>query len=117
MGGDWTAHATLPGGDFPQGRFEIYLEDLRGRHPWLPADLARHYGRLYGTRAERLLNGASSLDDLGRHFGGGLYEAEIDYLRKHEWAKSAADVLLRRTKSGLHVPLAGQMDVESYLGR
>ena len=46
----------------------------------MPAVLARHYARLYGTRARELLDGAGSLADLGRHFGGLLYEREASYL-------------------------------------
>ena len=32
----------------------------------------------------------------------GLHEAELRYLHDHEWARSADDVLWRRTKLGLH---------------
>ena len=38
---------------------------------------------------------------LGRHFGGLLYEREIRYLQREEWAQTAEDVLDRRTKHGL----------------
>jgi glycerol-3-phosphate dehydrogenase len=32
----------------------------------------------------------------------GLYEAELDYLCREEWAREAEDVLWRRSKLGLH---------------
>ena len=51
----------------------------------------------------RSSTGASRLDDLGRDLGGGLYEAEVDYLVAHEWARTADDVLWRRSRLGLHV--------------
>jgi glycerol-3-phosphate dehydrogenase len=70
---------------------------------WLPADLAGHYGRLYGTRAERLLAGASDLDALGRHFGATLYEREARFLMRDERAETSEDILERRTKHGLHL--------------
>ena len=107
MGGDWTAKAALPGGDMPGG-FDGYLKDLTRKYPWLPADVARHYARLYGSLTAKILNGAKSLADLGEHLGSTLYTAEVDYLRANEWAMSADDILLRRTKSYLHMTDAEQ---------
>lgn len=106
MGGEWTAKATLPGGDMPGGNFNSYLEDLRRRYHWLPEDLAHRYARLYGTRAEKLIGNAGAMTDLGRLFGGGFTEAEANYLRTEEWAQSAEDMLFRRTKCGLHMSAA-----------
>ena len=107
MGGDWTVKAALPGGDMPAG-FDGYLKDLAGKYPWLPADVARHYARLYGSLTAKILNGATSLADLGEHLGSTLYTAEVDYLRANEWAMSSDDILLRRTKSYLHMTDAEQ---------
>ncbi|NMD07512.1 MAG: glycerol-3-phosphate dehydrogenase [Phyllobacteriaceae bacterium] len=100
---NWTSVATLPGGDMGPGGFPTFLTELRRRHNWLPAELSLHYARLYGTMSETVLSGATSLADLGTHFGSTLYQAEIDYLRTHEWAQSAEDVLYRRSKTGLHM--------------
>ena len=44
-----------------------------------------------------------SLADLGRHFGGQLYEAEARYLVAREWAMTPEDILWRRTKHYLHL--------------
>ncbi len=99
----WTAKAPLPGGDLPNADFERFLAALEQRHPWLPAGLAYHYARLYGSRAERLLEGTTGIADLGRHFGGLLYEREVAYLRRVEWAETADDILERRTKHYLHL--------------
>ena len=101
--GVWTAKAPLPGGDMPDADFGRWLEAFSGKRPWLPKELAKHYARLYGTRAERLLDGTAGMKDLGRHFGDRLYEREVDYLVRHEWARSADDVLTRRTKLYLHL--------------
>jgi glycerol-3-phosphate dehydrogenase len=103
MGQPWTAKAPLPGGDLPGADFGRFQAMLQARHPWLPAGLGRHYARLYGSRAERLLEGAAGVADLGRHFGGLLYEREVAYLRRVEWAETAADMLERRTKHHLHL--------------
>ena len=101
MKGPWTVDAPLPGGDIAGADFEPWLARFHAAHPWLPAELARHYGRCYGTEAERLLAGAGAIADLGRHFGGLFYEQEAKWLRAHEWARATDDILLRRTKHGL----------------
>ena len=49
----------------------------------------------------------TSSADLGRHFGGHLYEVEVRYVMREEWAVDAEDVMWRRTKEGLHMT-AGQ---------
>ncbi len=100
-GGPWTARAPLPGGDFAGGDFGRFLADFRRRFAWLPEALATRLARAYGRRAEKILEGAASLADLGRDFGAGLYEREVGYLYEREWARSAADVLWRRSKLGL----------------
>jgi glycerol-3-phosphate dehydrogenase len=100
----WTDRAPLPGGDLPGGSLERFLEDALRRWPFLPRPLASRLAHAYGTRMERLLGRAADLDALGAHFGGGLTAAEVDYLRAHEWAVTAEDILWRRSKLGLHVP-------------
>ena len=103
MGHAWTRNASLPGGDFPEADFELFLSEVIERYQWLPRDLACHYARLYGTRMEMILQGASSLETLGAQFSQLLYAAEVRYLIEHEWAMSADDILFRRTKHGLHM--------------
>jgi glycerol-3-phosphate dehydrogenase len=103
---NWTAGATLRGGDFPmQGRGDL-VRSLVARYPALePAMLARLVAA-YGTEAATLLGPARTSSDLGRHFGGGLYEAELRYLMEREWAVTAEDVLWRRSKLGLRLGAA-----------
>ena len=48
-----------------------------------------------------MLAGIKTPAGLGRHFGHGLYEAELRHLIGNEWAMTAEDVLWRRTKLGL----------------
>ncbi len=107
MGDSWTHSATLPGGDF-DSQAALY-DRYRSSHPWLDASLLRRWVRSYGTRLEGILGDASGSDDLGEHFGAGLYEREVDYLMKHEWARTAEDVLWRRSKLGLRLA-PGQVD-------
>jgi glycerol-3-phosphate dehydrogenase len=99
----WTKQAPLPGGDFPVDGFEDLADTLGRNFPFLTPAHARRLSHLYGTLAPRILAGATSLADLGRSFGGDLTEAEVRYLMAHEWARSADDVLWRRTKCGLRL--------------
>ena len=101
MGKAWTGRVPLPGGDMENADFDKFLRHVAKRYPFLPADLARHYARLYGTRTERIVGSATSLADLGRHFGEVFYEVEANYLIDEEWAVTPADILDRRTKHGL----------------
>jgi glycerol-3-phosphate dehydrogenase len=117
MKGAWTRAAPLPGGDLPDADFDAFLADLRARFPFLPPPLARHYARLYGTRAAALLDGARGIADLGRHFGGLFYEREADYLIRAEWARTAEDVLERRTKHYLHLTAAERDAFAAWMAR
>ena len=72
-------------------------------YPGCPRGCERHYGRLYGTAPRRPRSTRRAPDDLGRHFGGDLYEREVDYLVAAEWAQDPDDILWRRTKHGLHL--------------
>jgi glycerol-3-phosphate dehydrogenase len=116
MGEAWTAGASLPGGEIPDADFERWLDGFRARNDFLSTDLAKHYGRLYGTRAEELLIDAHSMSDLGRHFGALLYEREVDFLRSSEWAIDAEDILDRRTKHGLHLTSDERTAFTAWLG-
>jgi glycerol-3-phosphate dehydrogenase len=113
----WTHAQPLPGGDMPDADFDRFLGELIARHDWLPTPLARRYARAYGTRALRLLEGAAGLGDLGAHLGDGLYEAEVDYLTRYEWAVTDQDILWRRSKLALHVSDATAARLRARLGQ
>ena len=102
-GRSWTAGAPLPGGDIPALDFEGFVATQAAIRPWLPAAMLRRLSRAYGTQLGEVLGDAGRLEDLGQHFGGGLTAAEAIYLVRHEFARSADDVLWRRTKLGLHM--------------
>ncbi|SIP86509.1 homodimeric glycerol 3-phosphate dehydrogenase (quinone) [Paracoccus thiocyanatus] len=114
-GGDWTAGVPLPGGDFPVDGAADLLARLRAAHPFLPARLARRLVRSYGTDAFLLLDGAASMADMGRDFGAGLTEAEVSWLLRQEFARSAEDILWRRSKLGLHMDDTQRRALDSYL--
>lgn len=109
-GGSWTADADLPGGDMDD--FERFLAHLTRDHPGVAPDLLRRLARAYGTRVTRILDGG-----LGEDLGGGLSVAEVDYLVAEEWARTAEDILYRRSKLGLHVPAGTEERLGAYLAR
>ncbi len=121
----WTEHAVLPGGDLGSPAaspadplsFEAFCASLRSAHAWLPERLARRLARAYGSRARRILAGARCRDDLGPVIAGDLHEAELSYLVSEEWARSADDVLWRRSKLGLHFSIAERDRVAQALAR
>jgi glycerol-3-phosphate dehydrogenase len=107
----WTAGATLPGGDIADANFDRFLAELTARYGQIPPALLRRLARAYGTRVDKILGS----DDLGEDLGGGLHTAEVDYLVKAEWARTAEDILYRRSKLGLHVPKGTPEQLSRYL--
>ena len=54
---------------------------------------------------------------MGEDLGGGVSEAELAYLARHEWVRSAEDVLWRRSRLGLHVPEGTAARIDDYLSQ
>jgi glycerol-3-phosphate dehydrogenase len=98
----WTRDEPLPGGDFPWDGIEALVARARGLWPFLTDAHARRMVHAYGTRLDRVLGAARAIDDLGERFAGDLMAAEVRYLMREEWARTAEDVLWRRSKLGLH---------------
>ncbi|WP_199873448.1 glycerol-3-phosphate dehydrogenase [Ideonella sp. A 288] len=120
----WTETALLPGGDLsawigaarrPDEDFARFVEALARQHPQVDRALLHRWARAYGSRIELLLAQAGAP---GASFGDevvpGLYEAELDHLFQHEWARSADDVLWRRSKLGLHLDTAQRQRVAQW---
>ncbi len=105
LGQDWTASKPLPGGDLAVG-FEDFVKLQAQKYPFLAPEHLLRLCRAYGTRIDIWLEGAKAAKDMGQNFGGTLTEREAKYLVKHEWAKTAEDILWRRTKCGLHMSKA-----------
>jgi glycerol-3-phosphate dehydrogenase len=117
MGGDWTAQAVLPGGNFPWDAIGTVQDDLHRRYPFLSAATSRRLVRAYGTLAADMLSDARAIADLGRCFGADLTEREVDWLMRTEWARTAEDVLWRRSKLGLRISATEAAALDGYLAR
>ncbi|HMN85122.1 MAG TPA: glycerol-3-phosphate dehydrogenase [Bauldia sp.] len=115
MGPTWTAGAALPGGLFPVDGRDDLIRALAAAYPFLSPAHARRLVRAYGTRAQQILTGARHMDDLGRRFGADLTEAEVAYLMAEEWARTAEDVLWRRSKLGLRVDEADVAALDAWM--
>lgn len=111
----WTHQAPLPGGDIPDANFEDFVKRQTQRYHQLPSELIYDYCRNYGTRISSILQGVEHPSQLGQHFGGLLYEAEVNYLCEHEWAQSAEDILWRRSKKGLQLTEQQTQALAQYL--
>ena len=103
MGPRWTRDAPLPGGDFPVDGYEQLCRELLASCAALDESVARRLCRAYGTRARNIVESAQSEAELGKHFGAGLYELEVEHLIRSEWAQTAEDILWRRSKLGLRM--------------
>jgi glycerol-3-phosphate dehydrogenase len=111
----WSAATPLPGGDFACDAVAAVIDDARRTWPFLNDDQARRMVGAYGTRLGRVLDGVNRLDDLGLQFGAGLTEVEVRYLMTNEWARTADDVLWRRSKLGLHFSAAETAALERFM--
>ena len=90
---------------------------VTGGSGFIGSALAQRLAGAYGTYAARVIGPATSLSDLGEHFGSGLYEAEVRYLMTHEWAQSPDDVLWRRTKLAMSIDEAGRAALTAFMAR
>ncbi|MBJ9985384.1 glycerol-3-phosphate dehydrogenase [Acinetobacter sp. S40] len=110
----WTEHEPLPGGEHFKG-LDSLIRGIQLRIKNIPTEIATRWASSYGTRVWQLLRGVDSLDDFGIYFEHSLYQLEVDYLIKVEWAQSVDDILWRRSKLGLKFDKTQVMVLDNYL--
>lgn len=103
VGPDWTAGVPLAGGDFPVDGVDDLADRLKKAHPFLTERWALRLIRAYGTEAAQMLEGAADAAALGTDFGATLTEREVRWLMTREYARTAEDVIWRRSKLGLRM--------------
>ncbi|WP_298396158.1 glycerol-3-phosphate dehydrogenase [Sphingobium sp.] len=114
-GGDWTASAPLPGGDFPTTGLTALMQRLAADYPFLDAATIDRIARAYGTQAWVWLGPARDRAALGEDFGYGLTEAEVRHMMHREWARTSEDILWRRSKLGLRLDKAQVARLDTWL--
>ena len=100
IGKQWTSTTTLPGGDFQPDLRNTLVAQLRADFPFLSARNVERLFDTYGTDCSQLLGDAKTEADLGQRFGEELYAAEVRWLVENEWARTAGDIVWRRTRLG-----------------
>ncbi|MFN3526922.1 MAG: glycerol-3-phosphate dehydrogenase, partial [Paracoccus sp. (in: a-proteobacteria)] len=113
--GAWTKGAALPGGDFPVDGVPALIADLRAAHPYLTGRWARRLVRAYGRDAFAVLGDAPDAAGLGQDFGATLTQAEVIWLMDHEYARSADDIVWRRSKLGLRLTAAQIAELNNWM--
>ncbi|MBC8129383.1 MAG: glycerol-3-phosphate dehydrogenase [Rhizobiaceae bacterium] len=116
-GKSWTGSEPLPGGAFPIDGVDALEDKVRKAVPSLDVRTVRRLVRAYGTDALVIVArpAADGKNGLGKDFGHGLFEAEIDWLVSSEWAFTAEDILWRRSKLGIRMSAEQVEAVTQYL--
>jgi len=112
MPGPWTRDASLPGGDFPWDGAAALCDQLTARYPFLARATAQRLVRSYGTLAWDMLADAT---DPGPILGADLSQREAGWLVRTEWARTADDILWRRSKLGLRFSANERAALEAFL--
>ena len=97
--------------------FKQYLHEAPQLYHWMDEETLRRYLSTYGTHTDKILKGCNKRSDLGHCFMPTLYEKEVDYLIKEEWAKTSTDILWRRTLLGLNKDPQSQHGLDDYIKR
>lgn len=103
LGQPWTAGVALPGGDFPVDGVAALTQRLAQSYPFLDARWATRLVKAYGRDAFEVLGDAKAASDLGHNFGSNLTEREVLWLIDKEFARTAEDIVWRRSKLGLRM--------------
>ena len=99
----WTKATPLPGGDFGVDAIDDLVSMARSRNPFIEASQLERMVHAYGTLVADVVGDADSTEGMGEDFGCGLTAREVSYLMEREWARTADDVLWRRSKLGLRM--------------
>lgn len=117
MTSPWTDSPPLPGGDFSATDFSGEVKRLCSLKSFLAEQHATRLVRTYGTKARTMTENLLTKEDMGQCFGADLFEFEVRYLMQHEWARTAEDILWRRTKLGLLLDNDNVVELESWMKR
>lgn len=108
-----TKRDFLPGGDFDIR--EKLFNEIASRYAWLGPDMIGRWLTSYGMLTFDILGNSASLGEMGVRFGANLYQKEVDYLCREEWARNADDILWRRSKLGLQFSDKEKQSLDNYI--
>lgn len=114
IGPTWTENSVLPGGE-NIGSYTDVEQQLVQRFTWMDSFTAHRLASTYGSRVWVWLQDVTENADLGRIFGQGLTQKEVDYLIDVELVQCAEDLLWRRTKLGLYLDCNQQQILSEYI--
>jgi glycerol-3-phosphate dehydrogenase len=118
----------LPGGDLDAKGLQDLEHSLVQQYAFIEASVIKRLVEQYGSESKTLLSGAKTAEDLGQHFGHGLYALEVDFLVKYYFVETVDDVLFRATRMKTqfskdeieelekHLPLSKIKDFDSPQG-
>lgn len=115
MEGPWTAGVALPGGDFPVDGVDALRQKVAATYPFLSGFHAARLVRAYGVEAMEVIGDAREVSDLGQSFGATMTEREAAWLMDHEFARTADDIVWRRSKLGLRMTADEIKNLDSWM--
>lgn len=110
-----TKNKPLPGAVLDSMNFAQYTAYARNKYHWINEALLDRYLYNYGTRTELMLASCNDLLSMGKLYGTELYQVELNYLLRYEWAQDVEDILMRRTKLGLSMSNKSKQELAAYL--
>jgi len=110
----WTGTVALPGGDFPHNDLDGLIEAIKTKLPNLDSRTHRRLALAYGAETFTIFDQGKK--PLGKNFGHGLYEIEVNWLIDEEWAENANDILWRRSKLGLYFTEDEKAVLDEFVG-
>ncbi|OYY72456.1 glycerol-3-phosphate dehydrogenase [Sphingomonas sp. 28-63-12] len=96
-----TRTRVFPGGAIAD--FTTFVAHAGATWPFLGEARLNRMARSYGTLLTAMLDGVADKAAMGADLGGGLTEIEARWMHDREWARTADDALMRRSKIGLHL--------------
>lgn len=117
VGKPWTAGVAMPGGDFPVDGVDALKARLSAAYDFLSDAWASRLVKAYGLDAFNVLGDAKDISDLGQDFGANLTEREVIWLVENEFARTAEDIVWRRSKLGLRLSKQEIQVLEAWLAK
>lgn len=114
-GNSWTENSHLPGGQIRVATLPEFEKKLQKKYNFFTNQIIKRLVRSYGEISFDIFGDAKNLESLGESFSAGLYETEVRYLLENEWARSADDILFRRSKLGLIISKTGLKKLNLFL--